>query len=404
MQALEKIFGTACTHHGIAGTVLAAVDKTGDFAYSKAFGVASLEEGRQAPLQTNAVFALASCTKLLTTIAALQLVEHGKFGLDDDVAAVLPELAACDVLSCREDGGWELQKRKNCITLRRLLTHSSGLAYVFIAPELSRYWTSLGHSLATPPTAVVESFKHPLISEPNTSWTYSPGLDWAGLLIARVSGTSLEVYLQDHIFTPLGIQDITFWPDQKPELAARRPATMIRNKESGKAVPFTGPDMSAGALEELGGQGCYASMPSYLKILHSLLADDEKLLRRETAAIMFTPQLTEASQAALQEFYTNRPPRGPCSIGHFPSHVKYDWGLGGLLTTQDVVEDGLKWRRAGHLSWAGMFNSSWFIDREAGLCGVFGAQMLPSGDQQVNELMELWEKTLYKHVAHQGRM
>lgn len=206
-----------------------------------------------------------------------------------------------------------------------------------------------------PPRNVVESYNLPLVFEPGTSWKYSTGLDWAGLLVARLAGVDLQSYCQDNIFTPLDVSDITYWAKRSLELAQRVAKMSIRDPQdpNGKVQSYTGPDMHSAAETEMGGQGLYASMPSYLKILHSLLADDEKLLRKETTVQMFQPQLSHDSREALQGLYASKPTRGPCAIGRFPPAVKYDWGLGGLLTTEDVNEEGVTYRKKGCLNWSG---------------------------------------------------
>jgi CubicO group peptidase (beta-lactamase class C family) len=210
------------------------------------------------------------------------------------------------------------------------------------------------------PKTVVGSFSTPLIFEPGTSWAYSPGLDWAGLAVARLTKMPLDAYLQQHVFAPLGITDMTYWPDKSPSLAARKSTLAMRDAGgSGKAVPFTGPNPVAGATEELGGQGLFASAKSYLKVLRSLLVDDEVLLKRSSAALMFTPQLTTESQAALQALYKSQPARGPCSVGDFPPDLAYDWGISGLLSMEDRKKDGILVRRTGCLNWSGMLNLFW---------------------------------------------
>ncbi|KAK5327265.1 hypothetical protein LTR93_002649 [Exophiala xenobiotica] len=404
MQALEQAFDAACSQRKIPGAVLAAADKSGNFAYAKAFGVRSLAEGKQAPLGLDSIFALFSSTKLVTTIAVLQLVEAGKVRLDDDVATILPEIAGQPILTGIENGKPVFTKRQNPITLRHLITHSSGLAYTFMSPPLMEYQTSLG--VAGPPKNVVESYNLPLVFEAGTSWKYSTGLDWAGVLVSRLAKVDLETYFQTNILKPLGISDTTFWPTKHPDLAGRVASMSIRDAADpqGKAQAYSGPDMHSAAQTEMGGQGLYSSAPSYLKILHSLLVDDEKILKKETTALMFQPQLAEESRDSLQALYASRPTRGPCAIGKFPPGVRYDWGLGGLLTTEDVNQEGVIFRRKGCLNWSGMPNLFWFLDRNAGVCGFYGGQLMPSGDAQVQELICLFEKTIYKEASAKGNI
>ncbi len=228
-----------------------------------------------------------------------------------------------------------------------------------MSPALQEYQTSFG--VAGPPRNVVESYNLPLVFEPGTSWKYSTGLDWAGLLVSRLAKVDLESYCQANIFSPLGITDMTYWAKKNPALVQRVASMSIRDPADpqGKAQAYSGPDMHSAAETEMGGQGLYASMPSYLKVLHSILVDDEKLLKKETTAMMFQPQLTEDSRAALQALYASRPTRGPCAIGRFPPGVRYDWGLGGLLTMEDVDQEGVTYRKKGCLNWSGMPNLFW---------------------------------------------
>jgi CubicO group peptidase (beta-lactamase class C family) len=206
----------------------------------------------------------------------------------------------------------------------------------------------------------VKSFNSPLLFEPGTSWTYGTSLDWVGHLITKLAGTDLESYFQKNIFSPLGIEDITFWPNRNPVLENRLASLSLRDPAGGgKVVPNKGPNMNAGVQEEFGGQGLSASVPSYLKILTSLLKDDGVLLKKDTTAMMFEPQLSPQGQEALQAVYRSQPAAGPCSIGSFPPNIQYNWGLGGLLTMQDVNEGGVDYRKRGCLNWSGMPNLFW---------------------------------------------
>jgi len=125
---------------------------------------------------------------------------------------------------------------------------------------------------------------------------------------------------------------------------------------AGKAVPNAGHNMNAGVQEAFGGQGLSESMPAYLEILKSLLVDDERLLKKSTAVMMFEPQLSPESQQAL---YRSQPRAGPASIKHFPPGVTYSWGLGGLLTCEDVNEGQVDYRKKVCLNWSGIPNIFW---------------------------------------------
>jgi CubicO group peptidase (beta-lactamase class C family) len=234
-----------------------------------------------------------------------------------------------------------------------------------LTPLIGRYNESQGIESGLW-TSTTESFSYPLVAQPGTEWKYSTGFDWAGYLISKLTGISLEEYTQQNIASPLGIEDMTYFPRTKQNISSRM-VSMTRRDPSvangkGKVVPDTELDILGAVKEELGGVGLHASMISYMKILYSLLADDEKLLKKETTAKMFQPQLTPDAQASLQSVF-NHIPKGeegaaPPYIGTFPQ-VRYDFGLGGMLSMEDVDSGSLKWRRKGYFFWSGMPNIFW---------------------------------------------
>jgi CubicO group peptidase (beta-lactamase class C family) len=118
MERLEEVFNTACANGDIPGAVLACTNATGSFTYTNSFGVRSLDEGDDTPMDENTLLTLTSCTKLVTAIAVLQVVEKGLIGLDDKIDKVLPELAALKILTAMVDGKPVFAERKNPMTLR----------------------------------------------------------------------------------------------------------------------------------------------------------------------------------------------------------------------------------------------------------------------------------------------
>ena len=236
-----------------------------------------------------------------------------------------------------------------------LLTHSAGLCYFIFSRRVQRYRKHTGNFKIEKGATVEESFTHPLIYEPGTSWLYGTSLDWAGKLVERITGQTLEEYMKANIWRPLGINNITFWPDQHPEMKSRMADMAIRDKQTGKAIhdPEGGPSMPRGK-DCFGGHGASASMPDYFKILHSLLADDEKLLKRTTTARMFQPQLTTQAQSEQKTLMAN-PEKTELFVGEFPKHVPMDHGLGGILTRE--ADKG--WRGKHTMMWSGMPNLFW---------------------------------------------
>lgn len=236
---------------------------------------------------------------------------------------------------------------------------------------------------------ILDRFNHPLVFEPGESWAYSPGLDWAGLLIMRLAKQDLDDFEHEHLWKPLGVTGLTFWPN-KPEknLASKIPQLVIRKKD-GTLVPSTQEHLNTNSTDCFGGHGIYARLGDYLKVLQSLLANDGKLLKPESVDALFAPQLDADSEAALNFFIEHF---GGMVPGEFDAGIPVQYGLGGLI----FLKDGPGRRRKGTMSWGGMFNPSWTIDREAGLAFTFGTQILPPGDALCKEMTGLAEKAVYK--------
>jgi CubicO group peptidase (beta-lactamase class C family) len=381
----------------IAGAVLLARDKSGKLNYTLARGAIN----PASPLTPSSTFALASMTKLLTCIAALQLVERGLITLDSDVSPYLPVLAAQPILRGFDAGGAPiLTPRKNPILLRHLLTHSAGTAYPFLAPSLVQWYSAVGKPMPVPLTpgsakTVDERFDYPLIFEPGTSWTYGSGIDWAGKLIEVLTGRDLESYLQSEVFDKVGIAPggITFYPTRYPDKSLARMAGMgSRNEKSGR-MEYVEPQIDTrDDKEAFGGEGAYASLEEYMKVLHSILLDDGRILSSEGSKWLFEGLLDPEAKQALVEGM-----KDPAWIvGWVPTDTngEYNWSAGGLL----VDGDSHPYRKRGFLQWSGAFNLSWFVDRAAGVCGIFGTQVRPPPDPHVRQLMKAFEEEIYSKL------
>ncbi|GAQ11841.1 acyltransferase LovD [Aspergillus lentulus] len=396
MASLDEVFENATANGSILGAVILGRDTSGKFNYSKTFGRRTFGDGEESLMRTDTVLSFASATKLITCIAVMQLVEAGKLNLDDDMSPIIPELAEQEVLLGFDEttGEPQLRKRTNPLKLRYLLTHSAGLAYGAMNPLLQR-WGALNNRAPQSGPTVVERFAYPLAYEPGTGWGYSPGVDWAGKIVERVTGETLESYFRKHIFDPLDITSITFWPRKHPSIQGKL-ATMTARTASGGIEPYKGPYITDGAEDCFGGQGASGNLEDYMKILTSLLVNDGKLLRKETADQFFQPQLTAESKVA-QKALIQDPEKVKIFVGDFPSDMEYDWGLGGIL----VQSDGRTRRSKGTMIWSGMPNLFWFIDRARGLCAVIGMQLLPPADPKAQELVRLFEEGMYELLGSQ---
>ncbi|KAK1997654.1 beta-lactamase [Colletotrichum falcatum] len=384
MGSFEDSIDAAVRNRDIPGVMLYAQDAFGKFQYSHIFGD---DLNTQKRLTADNILTLASVTKLFTTIAALQLVERGILFLDQDVSKHVPALAEKAVLTGFTESGSPIEvPRKNPVTLRHLLTHSAGNSYDFLS-DATREWQSFHNIKPTRGSTVEERFGYPLDYEPGEGWAYSSSLDWTGKLIENVTGKSLEQYMRENIWDPIGAPSFTF------DIEAIRPKMWgmnTRDKDTGKIILHRGRNLNQGVTECLGGQGSYGSAPDVMRVLQSLLADDGKLLRPGTTADMFKPQLSaEAKKCLLKAMEEPE-----WAVGHFPVTHEYDWGLGGLLV------DGHKHpnRQDGTLMWSGASNIFWWIDRQTGLCGFFATQMLPAAEEGVRPYIKAFEDEMYARV------
>ncbi|RJE19904.1 Beta-lactamase [Aspergillus sclerotialis] len=360
-------------------TTLGAVDREGNH-YAKCFG-GNQEEGCRA----DDVHWIASATKFITSIAVMQCVEKGLLDLDADISAILPEWKNPKILTgFNERDEPQFRPAKRPLTLRLLLTHSSGMAYTFMHPLLVRYQELEGERPLFLQT-IRESFHTFLVFEPGEQWLYGPGLEWAGLMIENVTGLKLGEYMDRNIFQPVGAKDITFHLDERPDLRARKVKLWERdNHRLREVTDFWFPDP---VIDDIGGGGIYTTVPDLLKIYLGVLQG--KLLEPESLQLMFKPHLESRKGLDNQEDHVlaNR----NAIYNAIPKDISVDYGLSGLLNTIDVPGS----RSQHSLSWSGLPNCYWWIDLKKGVAGVYLSQLLPTGDQRAVDLLAEFERAVY---------
>src|ERR1700738_920550 len=208
LAGVDAALGRAVEAKEVPGVVALAATDNG-ILYEGACGLRDVVDG---PAMTrDSVFRIASMTKAVTSVAAMQLVEQGKLQLDDSIGNVLPELAAPQVLEGFDAAGApRLRPARRPITLRHLLTHTAGFGHEMLSPDLIRYVSVT----ATPPTSTgkLASLRLPLLFDPGDRWEYGINTDWVGRTVEAVSGHSLDAYFGEHIFAPLGTTDTGFVP------------------------------------------------------------------------------------------------------------------------------------------------------------------------------------------------
>jgi methyl acetate hydrolase len=380
--AIDAVLRRATDAKEVPGVVaLAATDK--GVLYEGAFGTRDLAKGPDMTLDT--IFRLASMTKAVTSVAAMQLVEQGRLQLDHPVGNVLPELAAPQVLEGFDDSGApRLRPAKRPITLRHLLTHTAGFGYEIWDPDLIRYVKVSG----TPSTSTgkLASLRLPLVFDPGERWEYGINLDWVGRAIETVSGQPLEVYFRDKIFAPLGMKD-TDYVISSAQQSRLVGAHQRKPDGSLEPIPVTDPPWREFWS---GGGGLYSTGRDYLVFLQMLLHlgsfNGTQLLRPETVALMGQNQIGDINAGILK---TANPQRSN-DVDFFPG-IPCKWGLGYMINTMP----GPAGRSAGSLTWAGIYNTYYWLDPQKRVAGVILTQILPFADHQTVKLYGAFESSVY---------
>ena len=227
---MEHTVSAAVESSEIPGVALLAADKSGKIEYAKCFGRRGISED-ELPLQLDTVMRFASATKLVTSVACMQCVERRLLDLDADISIVLHELAGVQVLTGFDDQHQPmLREAKRPITLQTLLSHSSGLCYDAMHPLLIEYRKWQHVEIQPDLETIPERFLYPLVYDPGDGWTYGPSLEWAGKAVERTTGMLLNNYVQENVYVPLEIKDMTFKLQQRPDMLARRAKTCDRNE------------------------------------------------------------------------------------------------------------------------------------------------------------------------------
>jgi CubicO group peptidase (beta-lactamase class C family) len=303
---------------------------------------------------------IASCTKVMTAISCMQLVERGLLNLDEPVYRLLPELKDLPVLSGFEDDGKPIvAPHKTPLTLRHLLTHTSGFSYDGDDPKLLA-WNGTKYSRAG---TVAERFRYPLLFEPGSSWIYGCGIDWAGLMVERANEEKLSLndWMSKYIWAPVGAKDLTFYLPDRIDLFERLCDMSKRDQNNKKKVKRSNADLGFLDREKkyvkgcMGGQGVFASPEAYFRVILGLLRaeDDEVFLKKSSLEELFRPQLPEGPKKVMNEYLRLEEVNN--AMGGTPMSIQKDWGLGGMIVCDDV-EGGYT---NGAMTWGGLPNLTW---------------------------------------------
>jgi CubicO group peptidase (beta-lactamase class C family) len=370
----------------VPGVVAMAASGEG-VVYAGAFGVRDLAAGTA--MTGDTVFRIASMTKMVTAIAALQLVEQGRLALDAPVPDIDPALSAPRVLEGFDAAGApRLRPARGKITLRHLLTHTAGFSYEAWDADTLRYVAASGMPSAS--TGKLAALRLPLAFDPGTRWEYGLNMDWVGQIVEAVSGQALDAYVSEHITMPLGMADTGFIA--APAQRARQ-ASVHQRAADGTLAPLA---LEAPFSEEhrpefwAGGAGLYSTAADYLTLLRMLLHggsfEGARILREETVAEMARNQIGDLAAGILK---TTTPARSN-DVDLFPGSA-LRWGLGPMIN----MAAGPHGRSAGTLTWGGVFNSYFWLDPARQIAGVMMTQILPFADARALRLYGRFESGVY---------
>ena len=367
--AARDVLKGAVDQGDISGTVgLVAVD--GRVVFREAFGRKDIAD--EAPMREDTIFRIASMTKPITSVAVLMLHEEGHFELDDPIARFIPEFEDPEIVvrSTGTSRGFERVPAKGEITVRHLLTHTSGISYGFSGVQpLTRLYgeadisDGLVETEGTIGQAVTRLAMQPLAHEPGTAWKYGLSTDVLGRLVEIASGKTLAGYFEENIFVPLGMKDSHFF---LPVEKVSRLASVYRLRRDGGLRELAEEPIIEGPLVFStsyhyrgpqtyfsGGAGLVSTVDDYYRFCQMLLNGGElngvRLLKPETVREMTTNQIGELS----------------VGDGKF--------GFGFSIDTD------------GELGWGGFFFTTFWIDPEAELIGIFMAQMWPNERARVDD-------------------
>jgi methyl acetate hydrolase len=385
---LDAVLKQAVDAKEVPGVVAMAATERGVL-YEGAVGPRALEAGA-ASMTPDTVFRIASMTKAIATVAAMQLVEQGKLKLDDPVPDIDAALSSPQVLEGFDASGQpKLRPAKRPITLKHLLTHTAGFTYDTWDANTGRY----AKTMQTPhrSTGKVASLRTPLAFDPGERWLYGINIEWTGLLIERASGQPLEDYFRDRIFGPLGMKDSGYVMSQ--EQRARQARLHTRQADGSLALqPLESVPMKAEFFSA--GGPLYSTARDYLTFVQMLLRggsfNGARILKPETVALMYQNHTGNIPCGVLKSDMKNL----SYDVDLFPGQ-ELRWGLGFMLNLQP----GPNGRSAGTVSWGGLYNTYYWIDPAKRVTGLIMTQILPFADPRVLKLYGQFERGVYSTIG-----
>ena len=375
-EELSTFLKTTTDRGDVPGVVVAVVNKAG-LLYHESFGQSSTLTKRAMTKDT--IFNMASMTKPVTSVAIMMLIDEGKLKLDDEVAKYLPKYKDPVVISTfnAADGSYETRPAKRPITLRHLLTHTSGIGYGFSSPTLTKIMQKTGKT----------EMDMPLLFDPGESWAYGASTRVLGQVVEAISGQKIDAFLQSRILGPLGMNDTGYLvPTSKYD----RVVAVNARSTDGKFIERPTPSTIPATVQ--GDGGLYGTASDYGLFRRMLLNRGKlgttRILSEKAAKTMFENNMgnvvVQPQESANQSLSRN-----------FPVGAGKDkWGLGFQLAADKQTNR----RSPGSGTWAGIFNTHFFIDPSRELGVVVMMQTLPFYDDSSMKVYAGVEEAVYRNL------
>ena len=361
LERLTQVMQRYIDEGDVAGMVI-MIAKDGEVAYEMALGEMDLATDK--PMQVDTIFRIASMTKAIVSAGVMILQEEGALLLDDPVGKFLPEWMETTVAVADGNGGYTVKPAERPITIRDLLTHTSGVPYgAWLSDKTTQAWTDAGFEgwyFADDTQPIRELVRQmaalPMESQPGTTWAYGLNTDILGAVIEAASGQSLDVFLAERIFTPLMMTDTQFWlpqdkADRLPVVYDRTgPGALTPAAEGagmwtqGEYIVGQGPNVTLS-----GGAGLLSTAHDYTTFLEMIRRGGEsvsgaRILSPMSVDLMITDHLGD---------------------------IAYPWGAGsgfgyGFRVNTDQGVTGTPGHE-GEFSWGGAYSTVYWVDPVADL-------------------------------------
>jgi CubicO group peptidase (beta-lactamase class C family) len=382
MSQLKKVIDDAVAQQD-APFLVAMTGNADGITWSGAAG----ERSPGQPATQDTVFRIFSMTKAVGSMAAMILMDRGKFKPETTVESIVPEFADIKLLEGFGADGPKLRAPRVKATVRHLATHTSGLVYEFWNTDMPRYMEASG--ALTILSGLKTSMNYPLLFEPGERWDYGIGIDWLGRVVEKVDGRGIDQFCREEIFDPLGMPDTRF--EVEAHMAPRLASVSIRG-EDGKFSDFA---LAPPSMPEFYGMGhaLYSTAPDYMRFLRMVLnkgtLDGKRIISAAGLESMLAnqigstpiPRLKTSAPAitADTEFFPGK------RKSHSMAFMRFDEDIPGM-------------RHAGSQAWAGVLNTHYWFDPSVGLAGLLMTQSLPFVEPRFMNTYEKFERAAYQHA------